>query len=274
MASYQNLLQHTNSRLDSPAKVFAKLKSNVTRKRIREDEGIYTSNDPLSTAKDKHGAEFKSPRKRTGSTRMTDEINEIQNIGSGIEAKALTISPISSPQKSHRYFYSDSRSKHAEEIPPFAQSGHGCTPRMASFRESAPMSQPLFLMNRKNIYTEPPQTRDADGFNVTNRTPLKHLFVENNCTLEKDSALISPVSMFFPKRTRKAEPWEFDKAISSIKEVSSGQPGARKTSCAFNEGEIQSNTLIDKLRFPAGQLEMTQEPMFSPPKSAAKKCKF
>lgn len=274
MASYQNLLKHTNSQLESPAKVFAKLKYNVTRQKMCEDDGIYTSKDPLSIAKDKHGAEFKSPRKRTGSNRTTDELNEN---GSSIEAKALTISPISSPQKSCRYFYSENRGKPAEEMPPFAERGHGCIPQMATFRESAPMSQPLFLMNRKNIYTEPPQTRDADGFNVTHRTPLKHLFVGNNRALEKDSALMSSVTMFSPLRTRKGEPWEFDKVSSSTKEVSSGQPRARKTLCAFNEGETRNNTFIEERGFPTGQLEMnqlTREPMFSPPKSAAKKCKF
>lgn len=277
MASYQNLLQHTNSRLESPAKVFAKLKYNVTRQKMCEDDGIYTSKDPLSIAKDKHGAEFKSPRKRTGSNRTIDELNENRYLGSGIEATALTISPLSSPQKSCRYVYSENRGKPAEEMPPFAERGHGCIPKMATSRESASMSHPLFLMNRKDIYKEPPQTRDADGSNGTNSTPLKHLFVGNNCTLEKDSALMSSVSMFSPMRTRKGEPWEFDKVSSSTKEVGSGQPRARKTPCAFNEGETQNNTFIEERGFPAGQLEMnqlTREPMFSVPKSAAKKCKF
>lgn len=274
MASYKNLLQHANSRLESPAKVFAKLKYNVSRQKMCEDDGIYTSKDPLSIAKDKHGTEFKSPRKRKGSNRTTDELNENQNLGSGIEAKALTISPISSPQKSCRNFYSENRGKSAEELPPFER-GHGCIPKMATFRESAPLSQTLFLMNRKNIYTE--EKGDADGFNVTNRTPLKHLFVGNNCTSEKDSALMSSVSLFSPMRTRKGEPWEFDKVSSSTKEVSGGLPRAQKTPCAFSEGETQNNTFIEERGFPTGQLEMnqlTREPTFSPPKSAAKKCKF
>lgn len=285
MASYQHLLQHTPPHFESPAKVFAKLKSKVQREGTCANDGIYTRKDPMCNVKEKHGAEFKSPRKRSESTWMTGELKENQRFGSGNEAQALTISPISSPQKTFGYLYSDRSRKPAQAMPPVTERGHGCTPRKGAFLESKAVSQPLFLVNSKQIYKESPQVRVLDGFNVNSRTPVKIQSVENDCMLDKERApLMSSASMFTPMRKRKWEQWEFSNFNSSTKGVSGeviSQPQEKKTSCAFSEGETHNNTCMEDLvharGFPAGPSEMnhfTHEPMFTPRRSTAMKRKI
>lgn len=283
MASYQYLL-HTNPRFESPAKVFAKLKSKVQREETCANGGIYTSKDPMCIVQEKHGAEFTSPRKRTESVWMTDELRENQRFGSCNEAQALTISPISSPQKTFKNSYSDACSKPAEEMPPVAGRGQECTPRKGPFLESTVVSQPLISVNRKQSHTEAPQIRDFDSFKVTSRTPVKIQSVENDCMLEGEP-LMSSASLFSPMRQRlrkrKLEPWEFNNVNSRTEEVSSeviSQPQGRETYCAFSEGETLNNTctedLVNVRGFSAGRSEMhqfTREPVFLPPRSTAKK---
>lgn len=279
MASYQHLLQHTTPQFESPAKVFAKLKSKVQREGTCANDGIYTRKDPMCNVKEKHGAEFKSPRKRPESPWMTGELKENQRFSSGNEAQALTISPISSPQKAFGYLYSDRSRKPSQAMPAATERGHGCTPTTGTFLES----------NRKQIYKESPQVRVLDGFNVTSRTPVKIQSVENDCMLEKERApLMSSASMFTPMRKklrkRKWEPWGFSNVSSSTKGVSSeviSQPQEKKTSCAFSEGETHNNTCMEDLvhvrGFPAGPSEMnhfTHEPMFTPRRSTAVKRKI
>lgn len=275
MASYQYLL-HTNPRFESPAKVFAKLKSKVQLEKVCANGGIYTSKDPMCIVQEKHGAEFKSPRKRTGSVWMTDELKENQRFGSCNEARAMAISPTSSSQKTFKNSYSGTCSKPAEEMPPVAERGRECTPGKGA---CPVVFQPLFSVNRKQIHTEAPQIRDLNGFNVTSRTPVKIQSVENDCMLE-DEPLMSSSSLFSPMRQRlrkrKLEPLGFNN-VNSRTEVSSeaiSQPQRRKTHCAFSEGETCTEDLANVRGFSAGRSEMHQfirEPVFLPPRSTAKK---
>lgn len=274
MASYQYLSQHTNPRFESPAKVFAKLKSKVQREGMYANGGLYTGKE--------HGAEFKSPRKRTESPWMTDELRENQAFGSPSEAHALTISPISSPQKT----FGNTSSYPAEEEPPSpaAERGHGCTPRKGASLESTALSQTLFSVSRKQIHTEAPQIRELSGFNVTCRTPVKVQPVENDCMLEKE-LLMSPASLFSPMRQRlrkrKLEPWGLSNVKRHAEEVSSdviSLPQKRKPYCVFSEGETLNNThmedLVNVRGFSAGRSEIhpfTREPVFQSPRSFAKK---
>ena len=165
MASFNHLFQHTKPRFESPAKVFAKLKSKVQREGISAKEGTVTDRDPLG---------FTSPRRKAKSTGwMNDELKENKRSGSyRCEASALTLSPISSPQKTFDYPYSDT-SRHVVDTHPLAELGHGCSPRKRAFLESTAMSQPSFVVNRHRIHSEPPHIRGLDGFRVPSRTPVK-----------------------------------------------------------------------------------------------------
>ncbi|XP_044021916.1 mis18-binding protein 1 isoform X2 [Siniperca chuatsi] len=280
MASYHHLLQHTKPRFESPAKVFAKLKSKVQREGMCATEGGFTGKGPLCNVREKNGAGLKSPWKIAESTWMIDEPKENQRFGSyRNEAQALTLSPISSPQKTFGYSYSDISSKLVDEMPPVTDIGHGYVPRKKAFLESTAESRPLSLVNRKQILTEPAQIRDLDGFKVTSRTPVKIQPVEKDCVrsvFEEECVpleeLTSPAYMFSPMRKRlrkrKWEPQEFNKVSSSTKEVGNeviSQPLERKTSSAFSEDDTHNNTCMHLRGFSADRSErnqFTHEAMF------------
>ncbi|XP_040915887.1 mis18-binding protein 1 isoform X2 [Toxotes jaculatrix] len=290
MSSYHHLLQQTKPRFESPAKVFAKLKAKVQREAM-------CARDPYCNVREKHGADFNSPRKRTESTWMNEEPTENHRFGSyRSEVQALTLSPISTPQKTLGYSL-DISSKPAEEMPPLSEMGHAFlsryrhTPTTRAFLESTAVSHPLCQVNREEIRTKPPQIRD-DGFKVTSRTPVKIQPVENDCVravFEEDYAPLgkpmSPAKMFSPMRKRlrkrKWEQQEFNKVSSSTKEVNSevvSQPKERKTSTAFSEDNGHNKTCIEDLGhiigLPADQSEMNplnHDPVFPPPRSATEK---
>ncbi|XP_070698059.1 mis18-binding protein 1 [Pempheris klunzingeri] len=267
MDSYHHLLQHSKPPFESPAKVFAKLKSKVQR-------GETCAKEPLCSAGEKHGGGFM----RADSTWMTEELKENQRFGSyRNEAQALTLSPISSPQKTFAYLYSDISRK--EERPPVADIGHAYTPRKTAFLASTAVCHPFSVVNRQQITSEPPQIRDSDGFKVTSRTPVKVQPVENDCVFEEECVpldkLRSPAFMFSPMRKRLRK----RKVSSSTKEKRSGgvrQPQERKTSSTFSEND--THTGMEDLGqvggFSAGRPEMSQfthEPILPPPRSTAKK---
>lgn len=276
MASHHHLLQHTTSRFESPAKVFAMLKSKVQREEMCAQE-------PRRNVRERHGAEFRTPRKRSESTWTTGEPKENHRFGSyGDEAHALTLSPISSPQKTFGYSYADISSKPAELMPHVAGVGHGCTPGKGAFLESTAVSQALFLVNRKQMNTDPPQFRDMGGFNASSRTPVKIQPVNNDCAgrefEEECSPLTSPTFMFSPMRNRlrkrKWEPLEVNMVSSSTKEFGSeakSQARERKTSSAFREDDTHIDTCMEDLGpvrgLTAALSEMKQLP---PPRSIAK----
>ena len=285
MASYRHLSQHTKPRFESPAKVFAKLKSRVQREaRCATEEG-FTGKDLLCNARYKHGGEFKSPRKRAESTWIFDEHKESQRFGSyRNEVHAMTISPISSPQKT--FSCSNISHKTADEISPMTERGHGYTPRQRAFLESTAVSQPHFLV-RQQIHTEPPQIRDLGGFSVTSRTPVKMQPVDSSCLYEEGCApLMSPVHRFPPMslRKRKWEPLGYNNIGNSIREISSeviSQPKGQKPSRVLSEDDTHNNTCMEDLchisRFSVDQPEMNQvtcEHVFKPPRSIAKKRKI
>ncbi|XP_042356016.1 mis18-binding protein 1 isoform X2 [Plectropomus leopardus] len=279
MASYHHLLQHTKSRFESPAKVFAKLKSKVRREEMCAKDGTFTAQDPLCNVTEKHGAGFGSPRKRAESTWVTEELKENQRTTYyRHEAQALTLSPIKSPQKSFAY---SNISRNAEEMPPVTERGHGSSPRKRAFVESVALSS---LVDRKQIHTETPQIRDTRGFRVTSGTPVKIHPVENeyvDSVFEEGCApldkLMSPVYMCSPMRKRlrrsKWESQEFNRVSSSTKEVSSGptsQPQERKTSSALSE-DIHTH-VEDMGNFRGPEMDkFTHEPALPSPRAIRKK---
>uniref|UniRef100_UPI0037E7C015 mis18-binding protein 1 isoform X2 n=1 Tax=Semicossyphus pulcher TaxID=241346 RepID=UPI0037E7C015 len=289
MASYHHIFQQSKPRFESPAKVFAKLKSKVQREEMCANEGFFSNTANNSLCGEKHGAVFKSPRKRAESTWMTDELKENQRFGPyRNEAQALTLSPIPSPEKRFGYSYSDITSKPVEEMSHVTDVGHGYTPRKRAFLESTAVSHPLSLYNRAQIHTEPPQSRHLDGFQVsTSRTPVKMQPREEDCVrrseFEEESAFLdtlkSPALMFSPMRNRlrkrKSELQEFNRVSYCTNQASNEvfvQPLERKTSSAFSEDDAHSNTCMDDLEDDEGFF--THEAMLCPRPTAVKRCKL
>lgn len=279
MASYHSILQHSNSQFESPAKVFAKLKSKVTlqREAVGATEGIFTGRDPSCNVREKHGALFMSPKRRT---ERPGELKENPRIGSyRDEAEALTLSPISSPQKSLGYSYSDFSCKPVVEIPHMTDIGHVLqsrnphTPTKRAYLESTAVFHPL-----------------VNGFSGTSRTPVRKHPVDKSCNRwvsEEECAplenLISPGKMINLMRKRKWGQQEMNKVSSSTKEVCNkviSQPKERKCSAAFSEYDTHNNICTEDLgtvrgcSFPAERSEVNQtlhEPMFVQPRPIVQK---
>ncbi|XP_047466189.1 mis18-binding protein 1 [Mugil cephalus] len=200
MASYHHLLQHRTSRLDSPAKVFAKLKAKVLSEPVCVNQGLLTSNDGLCYSRDEHRSVLNSPRKKPGSASITDMLKENQKKFDSHhnEVQALTLSPIASPKKHGGY----------SEISPLEDMGRGRMRRERSFLESTAMSH--VLCDRGQIQRGPPQIRD--DFKVPRGT-LMNKQSDGRRAFEEDRAPLStplyPACTFSPmkKRLRKRK-WE------------------------------------------------------------------
>ncbi|KAK5886313.1 hypothetical protein CesoFtcFv8_017359 [Champsocephalus esox] len=232
MASYEQISKHTNPKFESPARVFAKLKSKVREENRSANQWNFPGKEPLFGIREKHGGVFKSPRKRSESTWMTDQFKENKRSSSyRDDAQALTLSPISSPQKGFGCWFSDISSERVEEVP---LGGHGCTPRKRAFLESTALSI------RPPIHTEPAQIRDSAGFHGFSRTsvkrqPLEHDFVnsvfgEGYPPVDKrmpPPVMLSPTRNRLRKRTW--EPQEFDKVSSCRKVSNEGHPQPERT---------------------------------------------
>ncbi|KAK1894129.1 Mis18-binding protein 1 [Dissostichus eleginoides] len=272
MSSSQHESKETNPQFESPARVFAKLKSKVREENPSANQ--WTFPGKLYGIREKHGGVFKSPKKRSESTWMTEQFKENKRSSSyRDELQALTLSPISSPQKVSGYWFSDISSERVEEVP---LGGHGCTPRKRAFLESTALSI------RPPIHTEPAQIRDSAGFHGFSRTsvkrqPLEHDFVNSvfgegypPVDNRMPTPFVSPMRNRLRKRTW--EPQEFDKVSSCRKVSNEGHPQPeRKTSSAFGEnvGNVRG--------FSADQSDMdefTHEPVLSSPDSliAMKRC--
>lgn len=274
MASYFHLLQQTKPQFESPAKVFAKLKSKVQKEAMcaKDDNG------PPNNAREEHRVNLKSPRKQQQRIWVTEEFDENQRFGN--EAQPLILSPIKSPQKTSLYSYSDFIRKPLEETLPVVEMGLGCTRSERRFLESTAVSHPLFLTN--HIHKEPPQVRDSDRFIVSSRTPLKVQPVKSDCkSIASDEECVplhkplSTASAFSPMvkrlRKRKWEQQEFNK-VNSTEEVRNEltcQPRQRKAP-ALSEENTHS-TWMNIRGCSTDQPERIPEDMFTPRKSGAER---
>lgn len=266
MACRQHLLQYSNLRSESPAKVFAKLKSKVQREGAYANDGISTRNDSLDDFKIYQGAEFRSPRKPTEKYNL----NERKGFSSRDEAKALTISPISSPQKNFGFW--NSRGTLVED-PLVSRRGHGCTPRKEGFLDSSAVPHPHVLVNSKQNHVDLTRSRDVDGFYARNKTHMKA--VENDQMLSKDQTFEkSPTTDYSPMRNRlrkrKFEPWDFTNISSSTKIHNDTQNGPQenRNDCFVME------KLVHRPGFAAVQPVINpfpREPIMPPPKSMSTK---
>lgn len=255
MASYQHLVQHSNLRGESPAKVFARLKSKVQREGVCGKDGTRTRNDPLCYVKRNQGAEVRSPWKTTESARMEDDLQENPIFGSGDEAKALTISPISSPRKNFGCWNSHDTLVDNEHL--VSGRGHGCTPKKGVFLESTAVPQPQFSANRKQNHVESARFRDLDVFNAGNKTSMKSV---------SDTSVFSPMRNRL--RKRKCGPWDC-RDISSSTKIHDDTGGH----CPESNTYVIMEDLVQRPRFSA-VTHFPQEPIMPPPRSMAKKSKI
>lgn len=253
MASYHghHFSQHTNTRSESPAKIFAKLKSKVKREAMRAMDPECNVN-----VRDKHGAGFNSPRKRADGSRVNTELKENQRFVSYQgDVQALTLSPMSTPKKTFVYPLSDTNSRHVEGI--FMQR-NGRTPTKMDFLESAAV--PLSLVNNNN--------REQ----INSRSPVKTGMDRVRCVLDGARApldqLLSPVTTFSPMKTRvrkrKLEQEEFNNVSSTTIECDhegASQPQIRRIST--EDHEIHTMTLLEDRGargFPADPSQTNQLP--------------
>lgn len=291
MASYHNLLQPTKQQFESPAKVFAKLKSKVQREAMCGKEGVFP--DPPCYIRDEHGADFNSPRKRADIW-MDGELKENYRCGSyRDEVQAVTISPISSPQKTvgYRGSFSDTGRKHVDQMTSVTETGHsfisrhGHTLTKRAFLESTAVSSPISKVNREQILKEATQIRGLDGFRV-NRTPVKNDCVRS--VFEEECApqdkLTSPATMYSPmrKRLRKRK---LDQGLSKVsvgtKEINAevgSHSHQRKPSPVLRDHDTHDDSSMENLcgvrGFTPGRSQMNQfthELMLASPRSIAEK---
>ncbi|XP_029982639.1 mis18-binding protein 1 [Sphaeramia orbicularis] len=264
MASYYHLIHQSKKHVESPAKVFAKLKSKVQRETYESTVG---GKDAQCNVREKHGSNFHTPRRR----RISDEFKENQREGNiHGEVKALTLSPIRSPQKGLGFLYSEFDTRPVEELPFLSETGHtltsrnGCTPTKRAFLESTTLSyQPS-----NEIRPEQPLIRHLDGFTVQTQSPENKVSSRRNVfktdsaphcrTLSADTG-VSAVKMRL--RKRKLEPRELNE-VSNRAEEGKCQPKERKTTAAF----IDDSTFTDD----SETCPIPSEPMFAIPAQPAK----
>ncbi|XP_040054960.2 mis18-binding protein 1 isoform X2 [Gasterosteus aculeatus] len=282
MASYHHLLREKTPRFESPAKVFAKLKSKVQREETEEE--TFRGNDPRCNNRDKHVTVFMSPTKRAESTWITEEFKENRRCASyRDEAQALTLSPISSPQKTPRH--SEMISKQVEEMRPVIGTGHECTPRKRAFLESTAVSSrgASAAVNRaEQIHTQAPHIGDPGAFKVTSRTPVKvqpedgdlesSVFLEGCAPPDK---LGPPAFTFSPMRKKLKRDRELRELNRLVSDEPRGPQQERKTSSASNGGNNACTESLGKVRClsadPSEVNQFTHEAVFPSPRSIAMK---
>lgn len=219
MASYPHLGQHPNPQFQSPAKVFARLKSKVQREGTCANRGVATREEPPDNVQGVHGAEFTSPRKTPRGAQVEDALTGGRGTAhSRGEAKALTISPIPSPLNSLGCWNLGCSLAGDESLVPGG--GRGYNPRPGECLESTALHQAQFLAGRKQSHEESPRSRAVAGFGASNKTPVTS--AGKDCVFKKEHAFqISPSSVFSPiknrLRKRKLAPWDLNNVSSSTK---------------------------------------------------------
>lgn len=273
MASF-NRLPNTEPRFESPAKVFAKLKSKVQKEAMCAKEGFFASKDIPCNIRGKPATEFHSPRKKAASSWAAGELKENQRFSSyRNEVQPLTLSPISSPQKPFDYTCSVVGSRPLVETSPGNQHVRGFSRGDGAVMESTAVSQPMFSVIRDQIRSS-----------VSSRTPVKIQPVESYGKNDFDvncgplSKPVSPGNGFSPMkkrlRKRKWEQQEFSAGRTTKERNENIQPLQGRKTSALVEDYTHNNSCMQGLgtvRLSSNQPEILQESVLSP-KSALEKC--
>ncbi|KAF7662660.1 hypothetical protein LDENG_00231170 [Lucifuga dentata] len=284
MASHNSLLRHTNTRVESPAKVFAKLKSKVQREAVFAKRGMLTENNTQREVGDKQRADFYKSRQKKESTWMIDDIKESQMVGfCPDEAEVLTLSPIPSPRKSLGYTYTDLSNTSPEKLPNVTDIRNKNTPSKRSVMQPLAVSQP----HSKQIHRAPPPVGDLDIFRIINSTTPKRqptedvygrsVFEDPRVSLDK---LMSPAKMFstmkerLKKRKLEQQDIQSNNTINELDNETIRQPKERKMSSVFNEDiDTTVENLVDvgRTSFPAEVNQSSHELIFTPGNPVSKK---
>ncbi|XP_061651707.1 mis18-binding protein 1-like isoform X1 [Phyllopteryx taeniolatus] len=199
MASYQHVLKYADTRFQSPAKVFAMLKSKVQR------------GERTTRAREEHATQIKPASRRPANVWESNE--SYPRFG---EVEASTISPIKSPKQSLGYSYWD-YSRQSVEVPHATNTRHGFTSPRRPLMESTAVFPP-------RIRTDPRSTRDSGG-------PRKKQIADKSFAFDEDFAAFdasaSPPSHCSPvkkkMRKRKVEELEMNKVCNSANVTSQSQ---------------------------------------------------
>lgn len=235
MPFYRHLGKQPNPHFQSPAKVFARLKSKVQQEEVRADNGVAPRNHSPCSVDGNYGGQFRSPRKTANGARMEGDLPDSRGFGYRDEAKALTISPIPSSQKNFGCW--NLRSSLAKDKPLVPGRGREYKPSQGAFLQSASLPQAQFLDNRKQVHEESPRFRDAA------------------------SGVFSPIKSRL--RKRKCEPWEFSDIRSSTKIHNDSQsPQNENIPSADSRGEdcVVMEDLVHGAGFSAGRPDMSDFP--------------
>ncbi|XP_028994280.1 mis18-binding protein 1 isoform X2 [Betta splendens] len=231
MASYYSILQDTNRRLESPAKVFAKLKAKVQRDLMSAKKDVSPDDDALRNVREEYGADCNSPRTRSGGIWMVNTSTENHRFDSHlVEVQPVTLSPMASPQKSFGHSFVVTGNKRVDNMRPAIECGDTFISRLRNgpLLESTAMCVPVSSVNREQNVSQPTEIRDSDGCKIT-RTPMKippalNDRARNVFAIESavQSLHMSPAKLYSPMkdrlRKRKADQG-FNRVSSSTKEV-------------------------------------------------------
>ncbi|XP_061599270.1 mis18-binding protein 1 [Cololabis saira] len=240
MASFY-LLQNSNPRFESPAKVFAKLKSKVQKEAMCARAGGFTG--------EVNHAE-KPANNNISSIWSSDEPEDDQRFGCyGSEAEALTLSPMSSPKKSLDYSCSSMSIGPLEEA-----RTHG------AFLESTAMS--ISMVNSYMANNRLPQITDSRVFHEPIRAPQK--LIETSRRNVDICATVSP-PMKSRVRKRTWEQHEFNK-VTHMNNEHLSPPQLRQTSTFIRDYSHNINSIPDLCR-----LNGHPEPIFTLPKAPGRK---
>lgn len=269
MSSYQNLFQDRLPRIESPAKIFAKLKSRVQK-------------EAAQCSRERYGGELISPRRRLDVQPQTlspistyvlpDPIQEHGRFGfyHG-DVQPQTLSPISTPQKSSRFQCGE------------PDDTFGLNKSRPMFMSCNMASKRSFLESTAVTYSHRDHFRDPGGFISSREANQKVLSEENGRVwavsghdrtradeLQSPSKLVSPLKMRL--RTRKCEQSNLSQINNSTSDINSEvlrQPRKRIITIASSEDYTQDEEYLgDVRRFSAQQPQTRQsdrEPMIPTP---------
>ncbi|XP_072313541.1 mis18-binding protein 1 [Eucyclogobius newberryi] len=171
MASYHQIQHNSRAPFESPAKIFAKLKS-----KLKQRPSVEDFSDEDCRAAEIHGGQF-TPNRRT--ERHSKDFSPLQALGSG-EVTAVTLSPISSPPKRLQC--------RTDREPLF---NHARMPRRTPLMESTALCNTS--ASRSHTEAFHPRTGDAGGFVVCGPGDVENAGPPH---------FISPNSVFSPMRKR------------------------------------------------------------------------
>ncbi|XP_029901075.1 mis18-binding protein 1 [Myripristis murdjan] len=274
---HRHPLQQNKSQVESPAKVFAKLKSKVQTGAMCGNEGFQVERDIPFRAKEMGRAEFNSPRKIREDTWTADMPKENQRFNFANEAEALTLSPTQSPRKTLSCALSGSKTLQGmspvKDVGIFLKPRNGHTQPKRRVLEPAAGFHPHSLVNTKPIQRPSPLIRDLDDCKMTHRTPVKvqppNLSTEGGdgrnvpveaCVFLDKRPLMSPAKTFAHMKRERKRTWEQQESYTERN--NGGFPchsQARPTSTAVESHNSTSMVVFNSLQgssFSAQQSEM------------------